>query len=159
MAQEKVPCGIYRTQKSIGDTISAGVLVYYHNHGEPGPGVYLPSGWKNNRAKFHKNGKTVPDRDYANSLTPLAAEGLYRVAEPFHCCEKNCFEYHEGQLVQLGYNGKAQPLLFVPKWVDDELELPTSGTRIDEEGLDKLQLLKVARGENESDAEENPLLN
>lgn len=159
MATDKLPCGLYRTQKRIGDAVPAGALVYYHNHGDPGPGVYLPSGWKNNRAKFHKNGKTVPDPQYADSLVPLADEGLYRVAEAFHCCKKKCFAYHEGQLVQLGYNGKAQPLLFVPQWVDDELELPTSGTRIDDGNIDKLQLLKVARGEGEPSAEEASLLN
>ena len=41
-----VACGLYRTSEPIEDAIEAGVLVYYHNHGDPGPGVYLPRAWR-----------------------------------------------------------------------------------------------------------------
>ena len=147
---EQPPCGLYRTRNAIGNTIPTGALVYYHNHGNPGPGVYLPSGWKNNRARFGNGGTTVPDERYAQTLEPLPAEGLYRVAQPFFCCEKHCFQYHPNQLVQLGYNRKAEPLLFVPRWVDDTLELPTAGTRVDEAALANLEVLKVAKGDAEN---------
>lgn len=41
-SDDRVPCGLYRTTRPIPDAVPAGVLVYYHNHGDPGPGVYLP---------------------------------------------------------------------------------------------------------------------
>ena len=34
-------CGLYRTLLPIGD-LEAGRLVYFHNHGNPGAGVYFP---------------------------------------------------------------------------------------------------------------------
>ncbi len=44
-----------------------GGVVFYHNHGDPGPGVYLPREWKNNRAVFHDEGTTVTDPAYAQT--------------------------------------------------------------------------------------------
>ena len=136
------PCGIYRTTVPISG-VPAGALVYYHNHGEPGPGVYLPRDWRNNRAVFHEHGTTVPDERYAETLQPLAAEGFYRVSEPFSCCEKRCVTLEPDQLVQVGYNGRAQPILFLPTLVDGLLAIPSTGTFIDEERLAKLRPLKL----------------
>ena len=45
------PCGLYRTTAAIG-SIEAGRLVYFHNHADPGPGMYLPARWTRNRATF-----------------------------------------------------------------------------------------------------------
>ena len=56
---ELPPCGLYRTTTKIGE-IEAGRLVYFHNHGDPGPGLYLPSGWSNNTARWGARGTTVP---------------------------------------------------------------------------------------------------
>ncbi|MCC6746149.1 MAG: hypothetical protein IT371_00735 [Deltaproteobacteria bacterium] len=138
-----LPCGLYRTTEAIEETVPAGVLVYYHNHGDPGPGVYLPRGWKNNRALFHEHGTTVPDARYAETLEPLAAEGLYRVREPFYCCEQRCQYFEEELLVQLGYNGQAQAILFTPELVDGALAIPATGTIVDRTRLAKLAALKV----------------
>jgi hypothetical protein len=33
------PCGIYRTSQPLGDHVPAGQLVFFHNHGDPGPGI------------------------------------------------------------------------------------------------------------------------
>src|SRR6185436_5605612 len=99
------PCGLYRTKKQLGDAVPAGRLVYFHNHGDPGPGVYLPSGWSANRARWHDRGTPIPDPVWAETLQPLAPEGLYRVRETFTCCEKNCRSFEPELLVQLGYNG------------------------------------------------------
>jgi hypothetical protein len=141
-----VPCGLYRTTRSIGDRVPAGALVYYHSHGEPGPGVYLPRAWQHNRALFEEHGTTVPDPGYAESLQPLPPEGLYRVALSFPCCERGCVTYEEDQLVQLGYNGRGQPILFVPELALTELHFPERGTVIAESQLSKLRPLKVASG-------------
>ena len=137
------PCGLYRTRASIGG-IPAGRLVYFHNHGNPGAGLYLPSGWKGNRARFAADGTTLPDPAAARDLIPLPAEGFYRVAEPFHCCEKQCRRFEPEMLVQLGYDGGGQALLFTPELVDGLLGVPDRGTRIDDGALPNLRALKVA---------------
>ncbi|MCK5800380.1 MAG: hypothetical protein KAI47_24490 [Deltaproteobacteria bacterium] len=136
-------CGIYRTTEPIDEAIPAGAFVYYHNHGDPGPGVYLPESWRNNRAVFHETGTTIPAPSYAETLEPLVTEGFYRVTEPFYCCEKHCQRFEEDLLVQLGYNGDAQAILFVPELVEGAIALPAEGTLVDEEQLARLQPLKI----------------
>jgi hypothetical protein len=136
-------CGLYRTTEPI-ESVPANRLVYFHNHGDPGPGVYLPESWSTNRARFAKKGTTLPDESLASSLEPLLAEGLYRVREEFTCCEKNCRTYPEGLLVQLGYNGQAESILFVPEWSESGLAFPQMGNKLDADRLEKLAPLKVA---------------
>jgi hypothetical protein len=145
------PCGIYRTTLELGDFVPAGLLVYFHNHGEPGPGVYLPTDWEANRAVFEEEGHTIPDDDWATTLAPLLPEGLYRVREAFTCCEQRCREYEEDLLVQLGYDADAQPLLFVPEWTNVGLAIPELGLPIDEDRLSRLAPLKVAEGDEEEE--------
>lgn len=147
MVDRQFACGIYRTTEPIEDSVAAGVLVYYHNHGDPGPGVYLPREWRNNRAIFHDEGTTVPDEDYAESLQALLQEGLYRVVEPFYCCDSRCQYFEEDLLVQLGYNANAEAILFVPEMVDGAIALPAEGTLVGEDQLVKLRPLKLAQGE------------
>ncbi|MGB8328946.1 MAG: hypothetical protein WCE62_02375 [Polyangiales bacterium] len=57
---ELPPCGLYRTTGTLG-SIGAGRLVCFHNHGNPGPGIYLPQRWRYNRAQFEAKGMTVDD--------------------------------------------------------------------------------------------------
>ena len=140
------PCGLYRTTRAMGDHVPAGRLVYFHNHGDPGPGVYLPSGWTANRARWHEQGHTLPSEDWAASLAPLPAEGLYRVTEAFTCCSKNCRTYDADLLVQLGYDGTASALLFLPEWTPKGLAIPETGIRIDADRLSRLRPLRVAEG-------------
>jgi hypothetical protein len=140
---ELPPCGLYRTRRALGD-VAAGRLVYFHNHGDPGPGLYLPRGWKLNRAQWHANGVPLPDAEWARHLEPLLPEGLYRVREAFTCCEQNCHTYEPDLLVQLGYNGAAEPLLFVPEWTEAGLAVPEQGARIDADRVARLAPLKVA---------------
>ncbi len=142
MSREK-PCGLYRTTLPIEDAIQPGMLVYYHNHGDPGPGVYLPRDWVNNRAIFDETGTTVPDDKYAHSLEPLLDEGLYRVRQEFFCCEDRCQCFEEDLLVQLGYNGDAEPILFVPSMVDGALTFPDTGSIVEPWKLKQIAPLKV----------------
>ncbi len=145
MSDENLPpCGLYRTRREVAG-VPAGRLVYFHNHGDPGPGIYLPAAWKANRAQWHGHGHTLASPEDAAALEPLAVEGFYRVVDAFHCCEKKCRLFEAGTLVQLGYNGAADPLLFVPELVDTGLSIPERGTRVDREAIAKLELLKVAR--------------
>jgi hypothetical protein len=139
------PCGLYRTTRPLGE-LPAGRLVSFHNHGDPGPGVYLPKGWSMNRAEWHAQGHTTDDAGWTATLAPLPAEGLYSVASAFTCCEKQCVRFEPNQLVQLGYDGEGTPLLFVPEWTARGLGFPERGTRLDESRLAQLTLLRVARG-------------
>src|SRR3954471_12727892 len=99
------PCGVYRTSQPL-EGIPAGRLVYFHNHGDPGPGVYLPVRWNQNRAVWQDRGTTTTAA-WTETLQALPAEGLYRVREEFFCCANRCRRYEVGALVQLGYDGEA----------------------------------------------------
>jgi hypothetical protein len=139
------PCGVYQTTRQIGD-VPAGQLVYFHNHGDPGPGIYTPHDWHGNKARFHERGHTLSSADDARSLFPLAAEGFYRVVSEFFCCDKQCRRFEADALVQLGYDGSAAPILFTPEFLDGVVALPEHGIRIDRDRTEKLARLKVAVG-------------
>ncbi|MFI5306543.1 MAG: hypothetical protein ACHQ53_04270 [Polyangiales bacterium] len=144
------PCGLYRTTAAIG-SIPAGRLVYFHNHGEPGPGLYLPAAWTGNRVRLEQRGTLLPNPQDVRWLEPLPQEGFYRVATPFHCCEKHCRLFEAELLVQLGYDASGQAIVFVPEIVDGMLAVPTQGSRIDHDRMDYLQPLKVAVSERDAD--------
>lgn len=139
------PCGLYRTTADVAG-IPKNRLVYFHNHGEPGAGLYLPSSWALNRARWNARGHTLPDEAAAAHLAPLPPEGLYVVKAPFHCCERRCMEYAPRQLVQLGYDGEATPLLFIPEFSTKGLGFPERGQKLDGAHFSKLELLRVATG-------------
>ncbi|MBK8479809.1 MAG: hypothetical protein IPL40_01320 [Proteobacteria bacterium] len=149
--EEHLGCGLYRTTEPIDEDVPAGALVYFHNHGDPGPGVYLPQAWKNNRAVFHERGTVLPHPAYRATLQPLRHEGLYRVREPFFCCEDRCHYFEQELLVQLGYNARADAILFVPQLVEGTLALPSEGTRVGDDQLGRLTPLRVATTAAEND--------
>ena len=70
-------------------------------------------------------------------------QALYRVAREFHCCSKNCVLFKVNQMVQLGYDGKANPILFFPFWKNAEMCFPQKGTRIDPENFQFLERLHI----------------
>lgn len=146
---ELPPCGIYRTRKAI-KTVEAGRLVYFHNHGDPGPGIYLPEAWSHNRARFSANGTTVPDDFDPRSLQSLKSEGLYRVTSSFHCCAKKCTKFETDTLVQLGYNGTGQALVFLPEIGGRGMNLPERGSIVDEDQLNNLTVLKVVQSTDQT---------
>lgn len=145
------PCGLYRTTAPIG-SIPSGRLVFFHNHGEPGPGLYLPAGWKQNRVQLQEKGTLLPSPEDLRALEPLPAEGFYRVTEAFHCCEKRCREFRPEMLVQLGYNAAGQAILFVPEVVDGMLAIPERGSAIDHVHFASLKQLLVAVSKRPPDA-------
>jgi hypothetical protein len=147
-------CGTYRTTRPLGEDISAGQLVYFHNHGDPGPGVYLPSRWVTNRAEWHETGHVIPSDEWAASLEPLPDEGLYRVTESFDCCERHCRTYETDLLVQLGYDADGRALLFVPEWTDAGIAIPEMGLAIDDDRLTRLAPLTVAEYDEEPVSDE-----
>jgi hypothetical protein len=136
------PCGLYQTTAAVG-AIEAGRLVYFHNHGNPGPGLYLPKEWKHNRAHFHDKGQVLDDPKWVRFLRPLPPEGLYRVVEPFHCCDKHCRRFEPESLIQLGYNASGEPILFVPELIDSMLAIPAKGWKTSLERVELIRQLKV----------------
>lgn len=137
------PCGLYATRSTIG-SVPAGRLVYFHNHGSPGPGLYLPSSWTGNRARFEARGHLLPSPSDAEHLDPLPAEGLYRVIEPFFCCDQRCRRFETDLLVQLGYDASARSILFIPEIVGAHVALPARGTRVDRENLVHVHRLRIS---------------
>lgn len=142
------PCGLYRTTKPLAG-IESGRLVYFHNHGNPGAGIYVPERWTANRAQFSPNGSTVPMPFDHGALHPLPAEGFYRVRSPFYCCDKQCVRYEPEMFVQLGYNGTGRALLFTPELSGSSIGIPDRGTMIDDDALGNLIALTVAERRNE----------
>ncbi len=147
---ELPPCGLYRTAKKIGE-IEPGRLVYFHNHGNPGPGVYFPEKWTHNRANFAANGTTIQLPLDAKALYPLPPEGFYRVAKTFHCCEKKCVQFEPDALLQLGYNGAGKALVFIPEYVGGGIEVPDRGTFVDDDALVNMIQLKIPERERRDD--------
>jgi hypothetical protein len=141
------PCGLYRTLTAIAD-VPAGRLVYFHNHGDPGAGVYLPERWAHNRATFSSRGHTLPASvNPHTALAPLPREGLYRVGSQFHCCAKRCVEFAPETLVQLGYEGAGRAILFIAEMAGGAVSLPSKGTVIDDEVFPRLIPLIVRQRE------------
>lgn len=140
------PCGLYRTVKPIG-SVEVGRLVYFHNHGDPGPGVYFPEKWHHNRATFSPKGMTVPTGFDGSALRPLPPEGFYRVAKQFVCCPKRCMQFEPEMLLQLGYNGTGKPLLFVPEYAGGAIGVPDRGTPVDDDTLPNLVRLALPERE------------
>ena len=137
------PCGLYRTLAPIGE-VAPDRLVYFHNHGDPGPGLYFPEHWTANRAHFSPQGTTLPILFDPSALKALPAEGFYRVATAFFCCEKQCVRFEPDAFVQLGYNGAGRALLFVPELAAGAITVPERGTLISDEALAHLVALRVA---------------
>ena len=125
-------------------SVPADRLVYFHNHGDPGAGVYFPEKWTHNRAHFSPKGMTMPEGWNPKALFALPAEGFYHFTASVDCCEKRCVRFEPDQLVQLGYNGAGRALVFIPELARGVLEVPERGTMLDDAALAKLTPLRVA---------------
>lgn len=136
--------------KPIG-SVEAGRLVYFHNHGDPGPGLYFPEKWAHNRASFSPKGTTVPSTFDTSALKPLPAEGFYRVAKKFVCCPKQCVTFEPEMLIQLGYNGTGKALLFVPELAGGSIGVPERGTPVDDDAFANIVRLSLPEREMRHD--------
>jgi hypothetical protein len=151
------PCGLYVTRAPVGE-IPAGRLVYFHNHGDPGPGIYLPTRWVGNTARFEQPGTLLPRPEDAASLEAVPSEGFYRVAQTFTCCPKACRTFEPEQLVQLGYDGAGTAILFVPSVIDGAISVPLQGMRVDRDRLGHLALLRIPNASVRASAEDDRTL-
>lgn len=136
------PCGVYRTVAAVAG-IDANQLVYFHNHGDPGPGLYLPESWSNNRAVFSTKGFTIPADFNPSAMVALPAEGFYRVTTAFYCCAKKCTQFQPDAFVQLGYNGAGRALVFMPELDGGAIAIPDRGSAVEDHTLANLAPLKV----------------
>lgn len=139
---ELPPCGLYRTTARLGD-VPAGSLVFFHNHGDPDPGVFLPAGSTARLTTFRAEGIPLPGPRWARTLDPLLPEGYYRAREAFVCCERGCRTFAAEQLIVLAYTVDARPVLYSPEIVDNALVLPEQGNVVDRAKLSKLARLEV----------------
>jgi len=108
------PCGLCVTTKPLPEhenEISAGILVYFHNHSDSGlPVVIAPEHNIHNRWHFHGEGIAFRGLTWADSLVRLPSEGFYvlRKALAF-----DGGEWAKGAIVQLGYTRTGDPILFI----------------------------------------------
>jgi hypothetical protein len=125
-------CGLYRTGIALGgpgeqeEQVGSGLLVYFHNHSDEGPPmVVTPHANSNNRWQFHERGWTIEDNDFVAALIPLKPEGLYVNAEHLHISREEIIPPRT--LMQLGYNRRADSILFVARFEDNTISFPSSG--------------------------------
>lgn len=133
MADALPPCGLYRTTTAHPDRaeqVPAGRLVYFHNHSNQDlPLILLPKDNTANQWTFQDRGYLVKTVAWCASLAPLKTEGFYRLSAPFQTGGQIV---PEGQIVQLGYNRDAEPVIFFPRYegANNALVFPTKGMKV-----------------------------
>ena len=123
------PCGIYRTGAALNgkeEQVPAGRLVMFHNHSEQGPPlVLLPQSNTANKWTFHTHGFLVEDDEFVERMIPLMPEGYYILKEHIHVTEQEIIP--DRTLVQLGYNGKGEGILFPGRFEGNNIAFPEKG--------------------------------
>jgi hypothetical protein len=136
--------GLYRTTTAMPgqeDAFPAGVLVYV---GQPQNGgvKFLVRPGQNRRNRWFWGEPTTPLRSptWARTLKSLPAEGFYTLPENVEF--ENGGRWLKNAIVQLGYNEKAQGILFVAEWREDAddnvLRFSDRGLLIDDRMLERL---------------------
>jgi hypothetical protein len=130
---DRPKCGLYRTGIPLEgkeDSVAAERLVFFHNHSEQGPPlVLMPSVNEHNRWQFHDRGYLVESPGFLENLVPLRPEGFYILKGHVHVGRDEIIP--ERALVQLGYNRKAEPILFMGRFEGNTIVFPTTGYRFD----------------------------
>ncbi len=144
VSSELPKCGLYRTGITLPgseDQVQAQSLVFFHNHSEQGsPLVLLPHANENNRWTFHERGYLVESQPFIDELVPLISEGYYILSVHVHVGKDDMIP--ERSLVQVGYNRKAEPLMFVGRFEGNSIAFPVRGYRF--ESLDLFEQLEPA---------------
>jgi|AP45_3_1055517.scaffolds.fasta_scaffold08070_4 hypothetical protein len=135
------PCGIYRTTAPLPgkeEWVRENLLVYFHNHSQQGPPLLLlPATNGSNRWIFHEKGYLIREPEYVDTLVKLMDEGLYVLAEPIYLSRDEFIP--EETLVQLGYNRAGDPILFLAKFQENQINFPSSGLKCTLEIFDMLR--------------------
>ena len=107
-------CGLYRTTKPLPeqeDKVSAGLLVYFHNHSDSGlPVVLAPDHNVNNQWHFHGPGLPFRGLSWTDSLIKMPEQGFYMLRKQL---DFDGGSWPKSTLVQLGYTRTAEPILFI----------------------------------------------
>lgn len=136
------PCGLYRTATAHPERqtqVPEGRLIYFHNHSnQDAPIVLLPAENKANRWTFSERGYLVRTESWCHTLVALKPEGIYRLTEPF---QSGTTLVPAQQLVQLGYNREAEPIIFFPRYdaETNALIFPTQGLKLSQAAYDLLE--------------------
>ena len=116
------PCGLYVTGVPLlgkEGAISAGLLLYFHNHSKQGPPlVLLPTVNTHNRWAFAERGYLVEGPNAAEFIAALSArprQGFYSVVEPVQVTNA---VLPKRTLVQVGYNKRGDAILFPAQPLD-----------------------------------------
>jgi hypothetical protein len=141
-------CGLYRTTKSLPDhesAVTAGLLVYFHNHSDSGLPVVIPPE-HNVLNRWHFHGAGIPFRglSWADSLVKLPAEGFYMLRKPLAF---DGGEWPKSALVQLGYTKSADPILFIgqvrSQLAENDLWFSDKGVGVTRDQLALLEPLQI----------------
>lgn len=141
------PCGLYRTTKphpGKPESVPENRLVHFHNHSSGNkPIVLMPKANEHNVWTFHEKGFLVDELEWCHTLEPLPDEGMYTVQAPLQLGER---ALAEGQLVQLGYNGFGEAILFFPSKASsaNALLLPDKGMKVERALLAQLRKVVLA---------------
>lgn len=137
MADAPPPEGLYRTTTPMpgkAESVPAGRLWLFRHSSEQGDPILLsPETNTNNRWTFNRRGHLCKDAIWLSTLVRLKPEGFYVLEGPVTIEGGRMLGTH--QLVQLGYNGNAEPIIFFPKTDQtrgNDLAFPTAGMKITE---------------------------
>jgi len=151
-------CGLYRTTMAHPDhpeKVPAGRLVHFHNHSHAGkPIVMLPADNTSNTWTFQTGGYLISREGWTRSLKPMKLEGFYLTSEAFQT--RTGMLVAPGQMVQLGYNRNAEPLVFFPTRDagSNSLVFPSKGMKVSDVIYDGLRPV-TTRGPYQPDATVN----
>ena len=152
-------CGLYRTPTALPgseDRIPAGSLVYFHNHSEGGPlpSVLPPDHNVHNRWHFHGPAiENIRNPSWVERLEKMPAEGFYTLRRelPFEGGS-----WPRATLVQLGYNMRAEPILFIARLraepEENDLFFSDRGVAIKRDQLSALEPVIVYSEERDAES-------
>jgi len=143
-------CGLYRATKALPgneEKVSAGTLVYFHNHhatdsNGPLPSVIPPDHNVHNRWHFHAETavNNIRNPSWVESLEKMPDQGFYTLRREL------TFEggsWPKGSIVQLGYTRSADAILFIarvrPTLSENDLFFSDKGVGIKRDQLSILE--------------------
>ncbi|TPV93134.1 MAG: hypothetical protein B7733_22040 [Myxococcales bacterium FL481] len=145
MATQYEP-GIYKTTKYLpGHEAEVGPeqLILIRTDGEFAPAsVLLPVRNEHNQWHFRMPGIKIPPTslNWRDTLQTLPREGFYRLTREFRFGDGGVWP--ENSLVQLGYNQRAEPILFIAQrrtpLVSNDLHFSDKGVKVDLEQTEEL---------------------
>ncbi|MBK6923245.1 MAG: hypothetical protein IPH07_38000 [Deltaproteobacteria bacterium] len=138
--------GIYKTSKYLPGfeaQVGPDQLVLIRTDGEFAPAsVLLPATNTHNQWRFQMPGIKVPANslNWGETLVKLPHEGFYRLQREFTFGDTG--KWIKNAIVQLGYNKKAEPILFIAQrrapLANNELWFSNNGVKVEFDELDGL---------------------